>query len=82
MELHLLTLLLLAIANHVIVFGFIMIYKSKKVRRIYNIEASQDQLHDELQNSWLTSPLHAALIAAAYYGGILVEYPETWFNFK
>ena len=81
MELHLLSLLLLAVANHVIVFGFIMIYKSKKVRRIYNIEASQDQLHEELRNSWLTSPLHAALIAAAYYSGILVDSPETWLNF-
>jgi lathosterol oxidase len=80
MDHHVITLILLAIANHVIVFSFIMIYKSKKVRRIYNLEASQDQLHDELNNSWLTSPLHAMLIAAAFYSGLLKEYPESWLN--
>ena len=77
---RIITLALLAVANHIIVFGFIMIYKSKKVRRIYNLEASQDQLHDELRNSWLTSPLHSLLIAGALYSGILYEYPETWLN--
>ena len=75
---HLVTLLLLAIANHVIVFGFILVYKSRKVRRIYNLEASQDQLKEELNNSWLTSPLHSFLIGAALYAGFLHQYPETW----
>ena len=74
---RIITLLLLAVANHIIVFGFIMIYKSKKVRRIYSLEASQDQLREELANSWLTSPLHSALIAGALYSGLLYEYPET-----
>ena len=80
MDHNLITLLLLAVANHFIVFGFIMLYKSKKVRRIYNLEASQDQLRDELNNSWFTSPLHALLIGAAFYSGILEEYPQTWWN--
>ena len=77
---RIIALILLAVANHVIVFGFIMLYKSKKVRRIYNLEASQDQLRDELANSWITSPLHSLLIAGALYSGILYEYPETWLN--
>jgi sterol desaturase/sphingolipid hydroxylase (fatty acid hydroxylase superfamily) len=77
---HLITLLLLAVANHIIVFGFIMVYKSRKVRRIYNLEASQDQLKEELNNSWLTSPLHSFLIGAALYSGFLHQYPETWLN--
>src|SRR3954469_8779043 len=80
MDHHVITLILLAIANHVIVFGFIILYKSKKVRRIYNLEASQDQLHDELNNSWLTSPLHSILIAASFYSGLLKEFPETLLN--
>ncbi len=82
MDHHVITLILLAVANHAIVYGFIMLYKSKKVRRVYNIEASQEQLREELDNSWLTSPLHAGLIAAAFYSGILEEHPESWLNFS
>ncbi|MFL5772068.1 MAG: sterol desaturase family protein [Flavisolibacter sp.] len=78
---HIVTLGLLAVANHVIVFGFIQLYKSKKVRRIYKLEASQEQLRDELNNSWLTSPLHAVLIGSALYSGFLKDPDTTWLNF-
>lgn len=71
----------LAVANHLIVFAFIYLYKSKKVRRIYNVAANQDQLKDELNNSYLTSPLHAVLIGLALYSGLLKPYPETLLNF-
>lgn len=76
-----LSLLLLAVANHLIVFGFILLYKSKRVRRIYNLEASQDQLKEELNNSYLTSPLHAMLIGCAIYFDILKDHGTTWINF-
>lgn len=78
---HLVTLGLLAVANHIIVFGFIQLYKSKKVRRIYKLEASQEQLKEELNNSWLTSPLHAMLIGLALYSGFLNDPDTTWLNF-
>ena len=78
---HLISLLLLAVSNHVIVFGFILLYKSKKIRKIYNLQPSQEQLKDELKNSYLTSPLHAALIWFALYTGFLADHPTTWFNF-
>jgi sterol desaturase/sphingolipid hydroxylase (fatty acid hydroxylase superfamily) len=78
---HLVTLIALAVANHIIVFGFIQLYKSKKVRRIYKLEASQDQLKEELNNSWLTSPLHALLIGLALYSGFLKDPDTTWLNF-
>jgi sterol desaturase/sphingolipid hydroxylase (fatty acid hydroxylase superfamily) len=78
---HTVTLILLAVANHVIVFGFIQLYKSKKVRRIYNLDPSQEQLKEELQNSFLTSPLHAGLIGLALYTGFLVDHQTTWLNF-
>ena len=71
----------LAVANHLIVFAFIYLYKSKKVRRIYNVAVNQDQLKDELSNSYLTSPLHAVLIWLALYSGFLKAYPETLVNF-
>jgi sterol desaturase/sphingolipid hydroxylase (fatty acid hydroxylase superfamily) len=77
---YLSTLIFLAVANHLIVYGFILIYKSRKIRRIYNLEASQDQLKEELNNSFLTSPLHAGLIAAALYSGWLKDYPTTLLN--
>ncbi len=77
---HLVPLLFLAVANHLIVFGFILIYKSKKVRRIYNLEASQDQLKEELNNSYLTSPLHSFLIGLALYLGFLKDSDTNWLN--
>ncbi len=72
---------ILAVANHLIVFAFIYLYKSKKVRHIYNVAVNQDQLKDELSNSYLTSPLHAVLIWLALYSGFLKAYPETLLNF-
>ena len=78
---HLLSLFFLAIANHLIVYVFICIYKSRKVRRIYNLQFSQEQLKEELQNSFLTSPLHACLIGIAMYIGFLQDYQTTWLNF-
>lgn len=78
---HILPLLFLAVANHLIVFGFILLYKSKKVRRIYNLHPTQDQLKEELNNSWLTSPLHSVLIGLAFYSGFLKDHPATWVNF-
>ena len=78
---HIITLIFLAVSNHVIVFGFIQLYKSRKVRRIYNLQADQDQLKEELNNSWLTSPLHSLLIGLALYSGILAFTPETWWCF-
>lgn len=78
---YIVPLLFLAVANHLIVYGFILIYKSKKVRRVYNLEATQDQLDEELNNSFLTSPLHAVLIGAALFSGALQAAPTTWINF-
>jgi sterol desaturase/sphingolipid hydroxylase (fatty acid hydroxylase superfamily) len=78
---HLTTLALLAIANHAIVFSFILIYKSKKVRRVYNLEPNQDQLKEELLHSFLTSPLHAVLIGLAFYSGFLADHKTTILNF-
>jgi sterol desaturase/sphingolipid hydroxylase (fatty acid hydroxylase superfamily) len=78
---HLVTLSILAVANHIIVFGFIQLYKSRKVRRIYNLQASQEQLREELNNSYFTSPIHAALIGAALYSGFLKDPDTTWLNF-
>ena len=78
---YIIALIFLAVANHLIVFGFIMLYKSRKVRRIYNVAVNQDQLKEELNNSWLTSPLHAVLIWAAFYSGFLRDYPTDWLNF-
>ncbi|MFL5741822.1 MAG: sterol desaturase family protein [Flavisolibacter sp.] len=74
-------LALLAVANHIIVFGFIQLYKSKKVRRIYSLQASQEQLKEELQNSFLTSPLHAFLIGLAMYSGLLMVQDTSWLCF-
>ena len=78
---QIITLIILAVSNHVIVFGFIQLYKSRKVRRIYNLQADQDQLKEELNNSWLTSPLHSLLIGLALYSGMLASSPETWWCF-
>ncbi|HUQ66927.1 MAG TPA: sterol desaturase family protein [Flavitalea sp.] len=78
---YLMTLALLAVANHVIVFGFMMLYKSKKVRRIYGLEANQEQLREELMNSFLTSPLHSVLIGTAFYSGFLADHSTTLINF-
>ena len=78
---HAITLGLLMVANHAIVFGFILLYKSKKVRRIYALQAQQDQLQEELNNSWLTSPLHAVLIGLAFYSGFLTSTQENWWKF-
>ncbi|MFL5788583.1 MAG: sterol desaturase family protein [Flavisolibacter sp.] len=77
---HIVPLLFLAVANHLIVFTFILIYKSKKVRHIYNLSPDQDQLKEELNNSFLTSPLHAFLIGVALYSGMLKEADTNWFN--
>src|SRR5690349_2207208 len=74
-------LVFLAVSNHLIVFGFILLYKSKKVRRIYNLQASQEQLKEELMNSFLTSPLHSVLIWLALYSGFLVDHTTTILNF-
>ena len=78
---QILSLLFLAIANHLIVYTFISIYKSKKVRRIYNLQFSQEQLKEELHNSFLTSPLHAFLIGIAMYIGFLKNHQSTLLNF-
>ena len=78
---HLIPLIFLAVANHLIVYGFILLYQSKKVRRIYNLEASQEQLQEELNNSWLTSPLHSVLIGTALYGGFLKAGAENILTF-
>src|SRR5436305_10531855 len=77
---HIVPLLFLAVANHLIVFTFILIYKSKKVRHIYNLSPDQEQLKEELNNSFLTSPLHAFLIGVALYSGMLKEADTNWFN--
>ncbi|HEU0064658.1 MAG TPA: sterol desaturase family protein [Flavisolibacter sp.] len=74
-------LIFLAVANHLIVFGFILIYKSKKIKRIYNLEASEEQVKEELMNSYLTSPLHAVLIWLALYSGFLKDIDTNWLNF-
>ncbi|HUR09999.1 MAG TPA: sterol desaturase family protein [Flavitalea sp.] len=76
-----LSLLFLAVANHLIVFAFILIYKSRKIRRIYNLSPSQEQLKEELRNSFLTSPLHALLIGLVVYLDYLKDYENTWWNF-
>lgn len=78
---RIITLAILAVANHVIVFGFISLYKSRKIRRVYNLQADQEQLREELNNSWLTSPLHSVLIGLALYSGFLVSTEETWWRF-
>ena len=78
---YIVPLLFLAMANHLIVYSFILIYKSKRVRRIYNLEATQEQLKEELNNSFLTSPLHAVLIGLASYIGLLKDHESTWINF-
>lgn len=78
---YLIPLIVLAVANHVIVYGFILLYKSKKVRRIYNLSPTQEQLKEEFMNSFLTSPLHAVLIWLALYTGFLRDYDTTWVNF-
>ncbi len=77
---YLTPLIFLAIANHLIVFGFILIFKSKKIRRVYNVHPSQEQLKEELNNSFLTSPLHAILIGLFFYLGFLKDTPSTIFN--
>jgi Delta7-sterol 5-desaturase len=74
-------LLFLAIANHLIVFGFIFLYKSKKIRKIYNLEPSKEQVKEELKHSYLTSPLHAVLIGLVLYTGFFKSCPTTVFNF-
>ena len=79
---HLIPLLILAVSNHIIVFGFLLLYKSRRVRKIYNLQPSQEQLRDELENSYLTSPLHALLIWIALYMGFLVDHETTWINFS
>lgn len=76
-----LSLLFLVVVNHLIVFAFILVYKSKKIRRIYNISPSQEQLKEEFQNSFLTSPLHAVLIGLVLYTGFLKDHTNTWLNF-
>jgi Delta7-sterol 5-desaturase len=78
---YIIPLLFLAIANHLIVYIFILIFKSRKVKRIYNVETTQQQLKEELENSFLTSPLHAFLIWLALYSTLLKDYETTWLNF-
>lgn len=78
---QILSLLFLAVANHLIVYSFILIYRSKKVRRIYNLQFSQEQLKEEIKNSFLTSPVHACLIGGALYIGFLKDHETTWINF-
>jgi sterol desaturase/sphingolipid hydroxylase (fatty acid hydroxylase superfamily) len=51
------------------------------VKRIYNVETTQQQLKEELENSFLTSPLHAFLIWLALYSGMLTDHATTWVNF-
>lgn len=78
---HLFTLILLAVANHLIVFAFIQLYKSKKVRHIYNVSPNQDQLKDELNNSFFTSPVHALIIGGFVYFNLLKNHSTTPLNF-
>jgi len=78
---YIIPLLFLAIANHLIVYIFILIFRSRKVKRIYNVEATEQQLKEELNNSFLTSPLHAFLIWLALYSGFLVDHETNWLNF-
>ena len=78
---YIVPLIFLAVANHLIVFAFILIYKNKRVKRIYGIDPSDEQLKEELKNSFLTSPLHAMLIGLAFYSGFLKDWENTWFNF-
>jgi Delta7-sterol 5-desaturase len=78
---HLFILGFLAIANHLIVFAFMLLYKSKKVRLIYNVSANQEQLKEELNNSFFTSPLHAILIWLALFTGFLKDHPATIVSF-
>jgi Delta7-sterol 5-desaturase len=44
------------------------------------VEATRQQLKEELDNSFLTSPLHAALIGLALYSGMLIDCENTWIN--
>lgn len=74
-------LIFLAVSNHLIVFGFILLYRSKRVNKIYNLEPSKEQVKEELKNSYLTSPLHALLIGLALYSGFLKDYNTTLLNF-
>ena len=78
---YIIPLVILAVANHLIVYIFILIFRSKKVKRIYNVEATGEQLKEELKNSFLTSPLHAFLIWLALYTGLLQDHANTALNF-
>jgi Delta7-sterol 5-desaturase len=78
---HIIILGFLAIANHLIVFAFMQLYKSKKVRLIYNVSPNQEQLKEELNNSFFTSPIHAVLIWAALFSGFLTPSPTTFLSF-
>jgi Delta7-sterol 5-desaturase len=78
---HLVILGFLAVANHLIVFAFMQLYKSKKVRLVYNVSANQEQLKEELNNSFFTSPLHAVLIWLALFTGFLKDHPTTVLSF-
>jgi sterol desaturase/sphingolipid hydroxylase (fatty acid hydroxylase superfamily) len=78
---YIIPLLFLAVANHLIVYSFILIFRSKKIKKVYNVDATEAQLKDELENSFLTSPLHAVLIWLAVYSGFLKDHQTTWINF-
>ena len=78
---YIIELIFLAVANHLIVYAFILIFRSRKVKKIYNVEATEEQLKHELENSFLTSPLHASLLWLALFSGLLVDHQTTWVNF-
>lgn len=66
-----LLMLLVAFSNYLIVYLFSILVTRKGVKRVYDIEVDKQQQEREVKNALYTTPVHALILAAAYFTRLL-----------
>jgi lathosterol oxidase len=70
--LYILFILLVAFSNYPIVYLYSILVKRKGVRKVYDIDVDHQQLKREIKNATYTTPVHAIILAAAFFGGLFL----------
>ena len=69
---HILFIILVAFSNYPIVHIYAILAKRKGAKKVYDLEVDDKQLKREFKNAAYTTPFHAIILSASYFGQLLV----------
>jgi len=70
--------LLLCVITYPFVIAFDAAGRAWRIKKVYAVDVTDEQLRRERRNSYFTTPIHPVTLAAAMLAGVLHVAPETW----